>query len=418
MRHVTLASLLVLSLTACSFSGPDADDTVENTSAGSSDMGAEDNSMMLNDSMSFVDASSDQMASGSASMQPDDGFEAPEYMQLQVVLDAMGFSPGIIDGKMGLSTRNAISGFQQQAGLDVTGKLDEATQAKLQTAMRTNATRIVTIPPEYGQLTFTEIPEDSKAQAKMEKLGYESMWEKLAERFHTTKEVLQSLNPQIEMADTASADKAKPMKDKAPAEAKTKTANAVNSGTSETMTGKRKLAVGTQLRVPNIGADKIAKGSVDDEKWASTLVSLGVGSEQPQAAKVVVDKSDGTLKAFDGAGKLIAAFTATMGSSHDPLPLGNWDILGKAYNPPFSLDPTLMWDMPDDGEKLSLPPGPNGPVGVVWIDLSKEHYGIHGTPDPETIGRAESHGCVRLTNWDAARLAQMVSTKTKVIFQA
>ncbi len=107
-----------------------------------------------------------------------------------------------------------------------------------------------------------------------------------------------------------------------------------------------------------------------------------------------------------------------MGSKHDPLPLGNWGITGVAKNPPFNYNPDLFWDAKKGDTKAKLPPGPNGPVGVVWIDLTKEHYGIHGTPAPETIGRAESHGCVRLTNWDAARLAQMVSASTKVVFQA
>ena len=93
--------------------------------------------------------------------------------------------------------------------------------------------------------------------------------------------------------------------------------------------------------------------------------------------------------------------------------------MGEAYNPPFDYDPkVLQGDEDAEGEEFTLPPGPNGPVGVVWIDLSKEHYGIHGTPDPETIGRAQSHGCVRLTNWDAARLAGMVSQSTEVIFEA
>ena len=107
-----------------------------------------------------------------------------------------------------------------------------------------------------------------------------------------------------------------------------------------------------------------------------------------------------------------------MGSTNDPLPLGDWKILGKALNPPVNAHPDWFWDATPGDEKAKRPPGPNGPVGVVWIDLSKEHYGIHGTPNPETIGRAESHGCVRLTNWDAARLAQMVSGSTKVSFVA
>jgi lipoprotein-anchoring transpeptidase ErfK/SrfK len=111
-------------------------------------------------------------------------------------------------------------------------------------------------------------------------------------------------------------------------------------------------------------------------------------------------------------------FTATMGSRRDPLPLGKWKVVGVAHNPPFHYNPKLFWDVPDSHEKQLLPPGPNGPVGVAWIDLDKEHYGIHGTPAPETIGRAQSHGCVRLTNWDVARLAQMVAPGTLVLFEA
>lgn len=105
------------------------------------------------------------------------------------------------------------------------------------------------------------------------------------------------------------------------------------------------------------------------------------------------------------------------GSRHDPLPIGDWKVKGVAYNPPFAFDPELFWDVPDSADKQRLPPGPNGPVGVVWIDLDKEHYGIHGTPVPEAIGRSESHGCVRLTNWDAARLAMMVRPGTRVEFR-
>ena len=145
---------------------------------------------------------------------------------------------------------------------------------------------------------------------------------------------------------------------------------------------------------------------------------LGVGSSQPKAAKVVVSKSKATLRAYDDAGQLIAIYTATMGSRRDPLPLGKWKVLGVARNPKFHYNPDLFWDAKATDEKATLPPGPNGPVGVVWIDISKPHYGIHGTPRPETIGRAESHGCVRLTNWDAARLAQMVSGSTQLLFEA
>jgi lipoprotein-anchoring transpeptidase ErfK/SrfK len=171
-----------------------------------------------------------------------------------------------------------------------------------------------------------------------------------------------------------------------------------------------------QLRVPNTGGDRLDPGMVDNKGWLSTLAMLGVSDAQPEAARIVVSKSKGTLEAYDRSDKLVAVFTVTTGSSHDPLPLGDWKINGTSYNPEFSYDASLFWDVPDSKGEHLLPPGPNGPVGVVWIDLSKEHYGIHGTPEPQTIGRAESHGCVRLTNWDAARLAQMVTGATKVSF--
>jgi lipoprotein-anchoring transpeptidase ErfK/SrfK len=172
------------------------------------------------------------------------------------------------------------------------------------------------------------------------------------------------------------------------------------------------------VRVPNIGADRIDPAVVQDKTWQATLASLGVGTDQPHVTKVVVDKSGGWLKGYDEGGKLVTMFTVTTGSQHDPLPLGTWGITTIARNTPFNYTPDLFWDADASDTKQHLPPGPNGPVGVVWIDLTKAHYGIHGTPEPQTIGRTQSHGCVRLTNWDAARLAQMVDTKTKVVFQA
>ena len=165
-------------------------------------------------------------------------------------------------------------------------------------------------------------------------------------------------------------------------------------------------------------AATIAAIGKQDETWLQTLASLGVGTDQPALDRIVVSRGQGTLKGYGADGKLVAVFTVTTGSSHDPLPLGTWKINGIDRNPRFHYNPKLFWDVSDAKPKVLLPPGPNGPVGVVWIDLSKPHYGIHGTPEPESIGRSESHGCVRLTNWDAARLSQMVSTGTKVEFVA
>lgn len=310
-------------------------------------------------------------------------------MQAQVVLERLGFAPGIIDGKEGLSTRNAVAGFQLASSLPVTGKFDPATMKALAPWSNIAATRVVTIPEDFARGPFAPLPKEPTKQAELVMLGYASLEEKLAERFHTTPEVLRTLNPSSTPTDAAS-QAAEPEQ-------------AV-------------YRAGQQLRVPNVGADAFDATTVENKEWAATMQSLGVGTSQPGAERIVVSKSAGTLKVFDKADKLVALFTVTTGSDKDPLPIGDWTINGKAYNPKFSYDAGLFWDVPDSKGEHLLPPGPNGPVGVVWIDLSKEHYGIHGTPAPHTIGRAESHGCVRLTNWDAARLAQMVSGSTKVSF--
>lgn len=313
-------------------------------------------------------------------------------MQLQVVLDRLGFTPGVVDGKEGLSTRNAIAGFQEARKLEATGELDASTRQALAAWSNIPATRVVTIPVDFAAGPFLAIPTKPAEQAKLPSLGYQSLDEKLAERFHTTPETLRMLNP----VDTGPAP----------------------SGSPSDVAAATTFHAGQQIRVPNIGGDRIDNGAVAEAGWRNTLAMLGVGSTQPQAAKIVVSKSKGTLKVYDGAEKLVGVYTATMGSRRDPLPLGNWKVVGLARNPDFAFDPDLFWDVPDSNAKQRLPPGPNGPVGVAWIDLNKAHYGIHGTPEPSTIGRAQSHGCVRLTNWDVARLAQMVKPGTQVVFEA
>ena len=130
------------------------------------------------------------------------------------------------------------------------------------------------------------------------------------------------------------------------------------------------------------------------------------------AAKVVVSKADQSVMALDSAGAVMARYPATLGSERDPLPLGEWKINGVSRNPPFNYNPDLFGDAKPRHSKAVLPPGPNNPVGVVWIDLSKENMGIHGTPEPSIIGKRQSHGCIRLTNWDASELADLVKPGT------
>jgi len=382
-HYMVPALFAPMMLAACGFNGTDPDDSDKQAAAEPAASAPADPALAKLEEADIADS------------------ESRPQMQLQVVLDQQGFGPGVIDGKEGMSTANALKGFQEANDLEVTGELDEATKQALARWRNVPATRVVRIPESWGQLDYQDVPEEPADQAKMEHLGYESLDEKLAERFHTTIEVLQALNPGGRPAGAEPEPAA--------------TAPTPRPSASETG-AKPAFRAGQLVRVPNVGFE--TAGSSDDRDWARTLASLGVGGDQPEVAEVVVDKSEGWLKGYDEAGQLVAMFTVTSGSGHDPLPLGEWKILGTSKNPPFHYNPDLFWDAVATDEKATLPPGPNGPVGVVWIDLSKEHYGIHGTPEPQTIGRAQSHGCVRLTNWDAARLAGMVSTSTKVVFQA
>ena len=147
-----------------------------------------------------------------------------------------------------------------------------------------------------------------------------------------------------------------------------------------------KFVAGEEIQIPNVQRKALAK-----------------------AAKVTVSVSDQSVVALDAEGQILARYPATLGSDRDPLPLGDWKINGVKRDPTFAYNPELFWDAKADQAKATLPAGPNSPVGVVWIDLSKESMGVHGTPSPSVVGKRQSHGCIRLTNWDASELAGLVS---------
>jgi lipoprotein-anchoring transpeptidase ErfK/SrfK len=299
----------------------------------------------------------------------------PAVLNAQVLLDRAGFSPGIIDGRRGGQLDLALKAFQTSRGLRPTGVFDEETNALLAADKRPAVIRLM-ITREDVEGPFVTIPAKLEDQADLPALGYASLLEMLCERYHTSPNAIAALNPRM-----------------------------------------TSLEAGVSLLLPNVATDDRDYPDRLNPIWRNTLAGLNVSATQPQAAMVVVDGSEGVLRAYDKAGKIIAQFPATMGSSHDPLPVGEWKILGASYNPVFHYNASLFWDADDKAAKAVLPPGPNGPAGVVWIDLDKPHYGIHGTPEPTRIGRSESHGCIRLTNWDAARLSLMVRPGTPAIFQ-
>jgi lipoprotein-anchoring transpeptidase ErfK/SrfK len=191
------------------------------------------------------------------------------------------------------------------------------------------------------------------AKAKLDYLGYASPLDELGERFHINPALLKQINP-----------------------------------------GSKFAAAGEQIIVPNVATPLVA-----------------------QATRIVVSKSTSTITAYDDQGNILAVYPCTSGSEHDPLPMGEWKITGSSRNPKFHYNPNLFWDAKATDSKATIPPGPRNPVGLVWMDLSKAHYGIHGTPSPGSVGHTQSHGCIRLTNWDASELASMVKPGTPAIFQ-
>lgn len=301
----------------------------------------------------------------------------PKIMQLQVVLDRLGFAPGVIDGRTGQSLKLAISGLQRANAVLATGEVDKATIPLLAPhATLPGVIEITLTPADLAGPFVGEIPKRENDQAKLPSLGYRNPLEMLAERYHTTPETLIALN-----------------------------------------TPDTKLVAGTKIKVPNVVAAERAYPEALRPDWKQTLAGLNVDSTQPQADHIVVRKADKSLSVYDAQDKLLAQFPVTTGSAHDPLPIGTWKIYGADYNPKFHFNPKLFWDAKKGETSAMLPPGPNGPVGVVWLDLSKEHYGIHGTPEPKNIGRTASHGCVRMANWDVARLSLMIKPGTAAIFQ-
>lgn len=278
-------------------------------------------------------------------------------VQTQVMLDRAGFSPGVIDGAIGTSTKRALDAFTKNGG-----KAD---------ALPADAVTAYTITEEDAAGPFTPaIPEDMVEKAKLPALGYTNLLEALGERFHASPSLLERMNPDA------------------------------------------KFAPGETIQVPNVAA---AVPPVGPPRGPQSKAAAST-PENPAATTVTVKKTTSDLVVTDGAGKVLMYAPVTTGSEHDPLPIGEWKVTGVQRDPKFHYNPDLFWDADPAHSKATIPAGPNNPVGVVWVDISKPHYGLHGTPEPSTVGKTASHGCVRLTNWDASKLASLVRPGTKVVF--
>lgn len=274
-------------------------------------------------------------------------------IRTQVLLDRAHFGPGVIDGQDGENVRNAIAAFEQANGLPVDGQLDAETWAKLTADAGPVLTDyIITAEDVAGPFT-PAIPKDYAEMAKLDRLGFTGPLEALAERFHMDPALLQALNPGADFG-----------------------------------------AAGTRL-----------------------VVAAPARPDLPaKVARIEVDKAKKQVRAFDAADKLLAAYPATVGSSDLPTPSGQWAVRTVAPHPTWTYDPSRLDFGRKSAGKLTIKAGPNNPVGAVWIDLTKDTYGIHGAPEPRLVGKVASHGCVRLTNWDALQLAGAVEKGATVIF--
>ncbi len=280
-----------------------------------------------------------------------------QTLKLQILLDGEGFGPGVVDGQDGEFTRKAALLYQQARGLS-----PDALNQLVQNIQTLDAYSVA----EEDLSALGTMASEPAAQSEQEKLPYTSLAELLSERFHTTQAFLQKLNP----------------------------ASDLNS-----------LVPGTRITVPNV------RRPFRYDRFPSTYPAPS--GDTAGSRRVIVDVREKVLQVFEN-GQIIAAFPITPGSSAHPAPTGEWRIVGAVPWPWYRYDDGVLNRGERTDDFYNLPPGPNNPVGVLWAGLNRPGVGIHGTPVPDTIGRAGSHGCIRLSNWDAATFYTLITKGTPV----
>lgn len=276
-------------------------------------------------------------------------------LKAQILLDRASFSPGTIDGRHGENFVNALRAFQERNGLTASGELDVPTWDKLKQDAEPALVEYTISRADVAGPFAEEIPASYEKKAELKRLDYTGVTEMLAERFHLDEDLLEQLNR-----------------------------------------GKSFDEAGTVIVVANVNVKPVA-------------LTTKVG-------KLEVDKTRKSVRVLAPDGKLLALYPASIGSEEKPAPSGTLKVVRVARGPTYTYNPDFKFKGVKADRELKIAPGPNNPVGSVWIALNQKTYGIHGTAEPSKVGKVASHGCVRMTNWDALALARLVRKGTPVVF--